>query len=40
MSLNYLDLAQAYATHKFQVQSEFLFQNSTIQNSGELKAEN
>ena len=40
MSVNYLDLDQAYATHKFQAQSKFLYQNSLIQNSGEFKAEN
>ena len=40
ISINYLDLAQAYATHEFQVQSKFLYQNSRIQNSGEFKAEN
>ena len=38
--VNYLDLDQAYATHEFQVQSKFLYQNNLIQNSGELKAEN
>ena len=40
ISVNYLDLDQAYATHEFQVQSKFLYQNSLIQNSGEFKAEN
>ena len=40
ISVNYLDLNQAYATHKFQVQSKSLYQNSFIQNSGEFKAEN
>ena len=39
ISVNYLDLDQAYATHEFQVQSKFLYQNSLIQNSGEFKAE-
>ena len=39
-SVNYLDLDQAYATHEFQVQSKFLYQNSRIQNSGEFKAKN
>ena len=39
-SINYLDLDQAYATHEFQVQSKFLYQNSLIQNSKEFKAEN
>ena len=34
ISINYLDLDQAYATHEFQVQSKFLYQNSRIQNSG------
>ena len=33
ISVNYLDLDQAYATHEFQVQSKFLYQNSRIQNS-------
>ena len=40
ISINYLDLDQAYATHKFQVQSKSLCQNNLIQNSGEFKAEN
>ena len=40
ISDNYLDLDQAYATHEFQVQSKFLYQNSLIQNSGEFKAKN
>jgi hypothetical protein len=40
MSVNYLDLDQAYATHEFQVQSKFLYQNSHLQYSGEFKAEN
>ena len=40
ISANYLDLDQAYATHEFQVQSKFLYQNSLIQNLGEFKAEN
>ena len=40
ISINYLDLDQAYATHKFQVQSKSLYQNSFIQNSGEFKAKN
>ena len=40
ISVNYLDLAQAYATHEFQVQSKFLYQNCRIQNSGEFKAKN
>ena len=40
ISVNYLDLAQAYATHEFQIHSKFLYQNSRIQNSGEFKAEN
>ena len=38
--VNYQDLDQAYATHEFQVQSKFLYQNSCIQNLGEFKAEN
>ena len=38
--VNCLDLDRAYATHEFQVQSKFLYQNSLIQNSGEFKAEN
>ena len=40
ISINYLDLDQAYATHEFQVQSKFLYQISHIQNSREFKAEN
>ena len=40
ISINYLDLDQAYATHEFQVQSKYLYQNSFIQNSEEFKAEN
>ena len=40
ISINYLDLDQAYATHEFQVQSKSLYQNNLIQNSGEFKAEN
>ena len=40
ISVNYLDLDQAYATHEFQVQSKFLYQNSRIQNSEEFKANN
>ena len=40
ISVNYLDLDQAYATHKFQVQSKSLYQNSRIQNSREFKAKN
>ena len=40
ISINYLDLDQAYATHGFQVQSKSLYQNNLIQNSGEIKAEN
>ena len=40
ISINYLDLDQAYATHEFQAQSKFLYQNSLIQNSREFKAEN
>jgi hypothetical protein len=40
MSVNYLDVDQAYATHEFQVQSKFLYQNSLLQNSREFKAEN
>ena len=39
ISVNYLDLDQAYATHEFQVQSKFLYQNSHIQNSREFKDE-
>ena len=38
--VNYLDLDQAYATHECQVLSNFLYQNSLIQNSGEFKAKN
>ena len=40
ISVNYLDLDQAYATHEFQVQSKSLYQNSLIQNSREFKAKN
>ena len=40
ISINYLDLDQAYATHEFQVQSKSLYQNNLIQNSREFKAEN
>ena len=40
ISVNYLDLDQAFPTHEFQVQSKFLYQNSRIQISGEFKAEN
>ena len=39
ISINYLDLDQAFATHEFQVQSESLYQISHIQNSEEFKAE-
>ena len=39
ISINYLDLYQAYATHEFRVQSKSLNQNNFIQNSGEFKAE-
>ena len=38
ISVNYLDLDQAYATHEFQVQSKSLYQNNLIQNLGEFKA--
>ena len=40
ISVNYLDLDQAFATHEFQVQSKSLYQNNLIQNLGEFKAEN
>ena len=40
ISISYLDLDQLYATHKFQVQSKFLYQNNSIQNLEEFKAEN
>ena len=40
ISVNYLDLDQAYATHEFQVQSKSLYQNNLIQNLGEFKAKN
>ena len=40
IAVNYLDLDQAYATHEFQVQSKFLYQNNLIQDSKEFKAEN
>jgi hypothetical protein len=39
ISINHLDLDQAYATHEFQVQGKFLCQINFIQNSGEFKAE-
>ena len=38
ISVNYLDLDQAYATHEFPIQSKFLYQNNLIQNSREFKA--
>ena len=40
LSINYLDLDQAFATHEFQVQSKFSYQNSLIQNLKEFKAKN
>ena len=40
ISVNYLDLDQAHAAHKFQDQSKSLYQNNLIQNSREFKAEN
>ena len=40
ISITYLDLDQAYATHEFQVQSKFSYQHSLIQNSGEFQAKN
>ena len=40
ISINYLDLDQAFATHEFQVQSKSLYQISCIQNLGEFEAEN
>ena len=40
ISINYLDLDQAYATHELQVQSKFSYQNSHIQNSRDFKAKN
>ena len=40
ISVNYLDLDQANATHEFQAQSKFLYQNGLIQNLGEFKVEN
>jgi hypothetical protein len=40
ISINYLDLDQAYATHEFQVQRKSLYQNNLIQNLGEFKVEN
>ena len=40
ISINYLDLDQAYGTHEFQVQSKSLYQNNLIQNLGEFKTEN
>jgi hypothetical protein len=40
ISVHYLDLDQAYATHEFQIQSKSLYQNSFIQNSREFNAEN
>jgi hypothetical protein len=39
ISVNYLDLDQAYATHEFQVQSKFSCPINFIQNSKEFKAE-
>ena len=39
ISVNSLDLDQAYATHEFQVQSKPLCQNNFIQNLGEFEAE-
>ena len=38
ISVNYLGLDQAYATHEFQVQSKPLCQNNLIQNLGEFEA--
>ena len=40
ISINYLDLDQAYANHEFQVYGKSLYQNNLIQNLGEFKAEN
>ena len=40
ISVNYLDLDQAYATQEFQVQSKSLYQSNFIQNLGEFKVEN
>ena len=40
ISVNYLDLDQAYATHEFQVQSKSLYQNNLKQNLGEFNVEN
>ena len=40
ISVNYLNLDQAYATHELQVQSKFLYQDSRIQNSREFKVKN
>ena len=40
ISINYLDLDQAYATHEYYAQSKSLYQISRIQNSGEFEAEN
>ena len=39
ISVKYLDLDQAYATHEFQVLSKPLCQNNLIQNSREFEAE-
>ena len=40
ISVNYLDLDQAFATHEFQVQSKSLYQINRIQNLREFEAEN
>ena len=40
ISVNFLDLDQAFATHEFQVQSKSLYQINLIQNLEEFKAEN
>ena len=40
ISINYLDLNQAYATHENQVQSKFLYQIKSIQYSEEFRTEN
>ena len=39
ISINYLNLDQAYATHEFQVQCKLLCQNNLVQNLEEFEAE-
>ena len=40
ISVNYLNLDQAYATHECQIQSKFFYQIKSIQYSGEFWTEN